>query len=143
MSSNLLAQQKLADRLGNVLRRFEHEGGSVDDLAGRVGETGRDLRRWAEGTKLPGHVLAMLLGELPRHLADELIRPTGLRLTDIVRDDEANALAAASSLAMLAGSITQRHADGQYCHRDRAEISAKARRLIPTLQKLVEDCGDA
>jgi hypothetical protein len=136
MSSNLAAQQKLAERLASVLRRFEHEGGSVESLADRVGETSRDLRRWAEGTKLPGHVLSMLLGELPRHLADELIRPTGLRLIARDGEDGANALLAASRASALSSEITGRHADGHYCHRDRAEVAEHAKRLIADLEPL-------
>ena len=136
MSANFLAQQKLAERLGNVLRRFEHEGGSVDDLAQRVGETARDLRRWAEGTKLPGHVLSALLGELPRHLADELIRPTGLRLVSRDHDGEANALLAAASASDLTAAITRKLSDGRLDHRERAELAQLAAATIADLQPL-------
>lgn len=136
MSSNLRAQQKLAERLGNVIRRFEHEGGDLDDLAASVGETGRDLRRWADGTKLPGHVLSALLGELPRHLADELIRPTGLRLIAREQGEDANALLAASSASAFAGAIAERHADGMFCHQDKALTKEEARRLIAELEAL-------
>lgn len=139
MSSNLRAQQKLAERLATVIRRFEHEGGSIDQLAQAVGETPRDLRRWAEGTKLPGHVFSALLGELPRHLADELIRPTGLRLIAQDHDDRPNALMAAARAAELAGDIAERHADGQFCHRDREHVKREARRLIADLEALAAD----
>lgn len=136
MSPNLRAQQKLAERLGTALRRFEHEGGSVDDLAHKVGETARDLRRWAEGTKLPGHVLSALLGELPRHLADDLIRPTGLRLVAREVDDQANALLAAAKLNDLAGTIARMMADGHLNHRERAELEQLAQATITELQPL-------
>jgi hypothetical protein len=136
MSSNLLAQQKLAERLGTVLRRFEHEGGSIEALAHKVGETARDLRRWAEGTKLPGHVLSALLGELPRHLADELIRPTGLRLIARDSDDDVNALLAAASANDLAGTIARMMADGRLDHRERAELEKLAQATIAELQPL-------
>jgi hypothetical protein len=139
MSGNLRAQQHLAERFASVLRRFEHEGGSIDQLAERVGETPRDLRRWAEGTKCPAHVFAMLLGELPRHLADDLIRPTGLRLVDRDSDGSANALLAASKASALASEITGRHADGNFCHRDRAEVAAHAKRLIADLEPLTRE----
>ena len=49
MSANLAAQQNLAERLDDVLRLLENEGGNVHVLAERVGEEVRDLRRWAEG----------------------------------------------------------------------------------------------
>jgi hypothetical protein len=136
MSANLAAQQFLAERLGNVLRRFEHEGGSVERLADRVGETARDLRRWAEGTKLPGHVLTALLGELPRHLADELIRPTGLRLVTRDQEDAANALMAAACANDLAGTIARMMADGNLDHRERAELAQVAQATIAQLQPL-------
>lgn len=126
----------LAERLANVLRRFEHEGGVIEALARAVGETPRDLRRWADGVTLPGHVFCALLGELPRHLADELIRPTGLRLVARDNDDGANSLLAAASAAALASEIARRHADGAFCHRDRAAVRAEAQRLIAELQPL-------
>lgn len=139
MRPNLASQQSLADRFANVLRRFQLEGGSVETLAQSVGETSRDLRRWAEGTKMPAHVLCALLGELPRHLANAMIKPTGLQL---VEDDEgasANALSAASALSGLAADITGRHADGQYCHRDRAAIGEAAQRIAPIVKTLESD----
>ena len=129
----------LADRLGTVLRRFEHEGGAIEALARKVGETPRDLRRWADGVTLPGHVLCALLGELPRHLADELIRPTGLRLIAQDHDDHANALLAAAGAAHLASQIAERHADGNFCHRDRALVQAEVRRLIADLEALAAE----
>lgn len=136
MSSNLAAQQKLAERLATVLRRFEHEGGSIEQLADRVGETARDLRRWAEGTKLPGHVFSMLLGELPRHLADELLRPTGLRLVARECDEEANALIAAAKASDLAGSVARAMADGKIDHRERAALAHLTQETIAALQPL-------
>lgn len=139
MSPNLLAQQKLAERLATVLRRFDHEGGAIDELAEAVGETPRDLRRWAEGTKLPGHVFSALLAELPRHLADHLIRPTGLRLVAQDHGDGANALLAAARSATFSSSIAERHADGRYCHRDREITKQEARRLIAELEALAAD----
>ena len=136
MSPNLKAQQSFADRFATVLRLFEAEGGSVSDLADRVDEEPRDLRRWADGTKMPAHVLSLLIGELPRHLADRLIQPTGLRL--IARDaaDSANALLAASKASKFACNVTERKADGIWDHRDELETQADARRLIADLQPL-------
>lgn len=126
----------LAERLANVLRRFEHEGGAIEALARAVGETPRDLRRWAEGVTLPGHVFCALLGELPRHLADELIRPTGLRLVAIDHDESANALMVAAKLNELAGTIAEAAADGRIDHRERAAIGQMAQATITELQPL-------
>jgi hypothetical protein len=126
----------LAERLGNVLRRFEHEGGAIEALARAVGETPRDLRRWADGVTLPGHVFCALLGELPRHLADELIRPTGLRLVAIDHDEGANALMIAAKLNDLAGTIAEAAADGRIDHRERAAIGQLAQATITELQPL-------
>jgi hypothetical protein len=126
----------LAERLGNVLRRFEHEGGVIEALARAVGETPRDLRRWADGVTLPGHVLCALLGELPRHLADELIRPSGLRLVAIDHDDSANALMVAVQLNALAATIAEAAADGPIDHRERAAIRQMAQATITELQPL-------
>jgi len=136
MSGNLAAQQHLADRLGNVLRRFEHEGGSIEALAERVGETGRDLRRWAQGTRLPGHVFCALLGELPLHLANLLIRPTGLSLQPLPVDDEASALMAAAESSDFCGMVARSLADGKIDHRERAAMASKAQTLIAALQPL-------
>jgi hypothetical protein len=126
----------LSERLGNVLRRFEHEGGAIEALARAVGETPRDLRRWADGVTLPGHVFCALLGELPRHLADELIRPSGLRLVAIDQDDGANALIAAAAAATFAGTIAEMMADGRLDHRERAEARKIAQTVIAQLQPL-------
>lgn len=126
----------LAERLGNVLRRFEHEGGAIEALARAVGETPRDLRRWADGVTLPGHVFCALLGELPRHLADELIRPTGLRLVARDQDDDVNALLAAAKANDLAGTIARMMADGRLDHRERAELEQLAQATIAELQPL-------
>ncbi len=136
MSGNLKAQQSLAERLANVLRRFEHEGGCLADIAQKCGEEPRDLRRWAEGTKMPAHVLSLLLGELPRHLADRLIQPTGLRLVARDAADSANALIAASKASMFACNVAERKADGVWDHRDELETREDARRLIAGLQPL-------
>jgi predicted transcriptional regulator len=130
------SKHHLAARLANVLRRFEHEGGAIEQLARAVGETPRDLRRWADGVTLPGHVLVALLGELPRHLADALIRPTGLRLVAIDAEGEANALLVAAQLNHLAGTIARAAADGRIDHRERAAIGQLAQATITELQPL-------
>lgn len=136
MRPDTASKHYLAERLANVLRRFEHEGGAIEALARAVGETPRDLRRWADGVTLPGHVLCALLGELPRHLADEMIRPTGLRLVAIDHEDSANALLVAAKLNELAGTIAQAAADGRIDHRERAEIVQMAQATITELQPL-------
>ena len=130
------SKHHLAARLANVLRRFEHEGGAIEVLARAVGETPRDLRRWADGVTLPGHVFAALLGELPRHLADEMIRPTGLRLIARDQDDDVNALLAAAKANDLAGTIARMMADGRLDHRERAELEQLAQATIAELQPL-------
>lgn len=136
MRPDPVSKHFLAERLANVLRRFEHEGGAIEALARAVGETPRDLRRWADGVTLPGHVFCALLGELPRHLADELIRPTGLRLVAIDHDDGANALLVAARLNELAGTIAEAAADGRINHRERAAIGQMAQATITELQPL-------
>jgi len=136
MSANLAAQHNLAARFSTALRRFEHEGGSIDTLAAAVGETPRDLRRWAEGTKLPGHVLSALLGEMPRHLADYIIAPTGLRLVARNQDDDANVLIAAAGASDLVANIARMMADGALDHRERAELEKLAAVTIAQLQPL-------
>ncbi len=136
MRPDVASKHYLAERLANVLRRFEHEGGAIEVLARAVGETPRDLRRWAEGVTLPGHVAIALLGELPRHLADELIRPTGLRLVARDQDDGANALLVAAKLNELAGTIAIASADGRIDHRERAAIGQLAQTTITELQPL-------
>jgi hypothetical protein len=139
MSGNLRAQQSLAERFATVLRLFEAEGGDVTALADRVDEEPRDLRRWADGTKMPAHVLSLLLGELPRHLADRLIQPTGLRLVARDASDSANALMAASKASQFACNVTERKADGVWDHRDEAATQEDARRLIADLQPLAKE----
>jgi len=136
MRPDLASKHYLAERLANVLRRFEHEGGAIEALARAVGETPRDLRRWADGVTLPGHVFCALLGELPRHLADALIRPTGLRLVAIDHDESANALLVAARLNNLAGTIAEAAADGRIDHRERAAIGQLAQATITQLQPL-------
>lgn len=136
MSGNLASQQSLAERFATVLRRFEHEGGNIHELAERLGEEPRDLRRWADGTKMPAHVFSALLAELPRHLADYLIAPTGLRLLARDAADSANALLAAAKASQFSGNVATRKADGIWCHRDEEETRQEARRLIADLQPL-------
>lgn len=136
MSANIAAQQTFAARFATALRRFEHEGGDIQKLAESVGEEVRDLRRWADGTKIPGHVLNALYGELPRHLADYLIQPTGLRLVARDVSDSANALMAAAQASRFSGNVAARKADGIWCHRDEEETRQEARRLIAELQPL-------
>ena len=137
MSSNLAAQQSFAKRLSTVLRRYEHEGhGDKAGLADKVGEEARDLSRWAEGTKMPAHVLTALLGELPRHLADYLIAPCGLRL---VRKDEpgtANALKAAAAASEFSRDVADRAADGDWSHTDEEAARLHAQRVITDLQPI-------
>lgn len=136
MPANIASQQTLAARFATVLRRFEAEGGNIHALADSLGEEARDLRRWADGTKMPGHVLMALLGELPRHLADYLIVPTALRLIARDASDGANALLAAASASQFSSNIATRKADGIWCHRDEEETRQEARRLIAELQPL-------
>lgn len=136
MSGNMAAQQSLARRLHDVLLRFEAEGGDVHQLAARIGEEARDLRRWADGTKMPAHVLNLLYGSLPRHLADYLAKPTGLRFVAIDAADSANALIAAARASQFSGHVAERKADGVWCHRDEEETRQEARRLIADLQPL-------
>jgi sugar phosphate isomerase/epimerase len=136
MSGNIAAQQSLAKRFATALRQFEHEGGSVDELAKAVGEEARDLRRWADGTKMPAHVLSALLGELPRHHADYLIAPTGLRL--IARDEgqSGNALRAAATACDFSRDVATRMADGTWDHRDAEAARKHAQRVISELQPI-------
>lgn len=134
MSANLAAQQNLAQRLSTALRRFEHEGGHLHTLAEKVGEDARDLRRWADGTKLPAHVLVALLGELPRHLADYLIGASGLRLICKDTPPNANALKAAAAACTFSSDVATRMADGEWCHRDDEAAKQHAQRVISELQ---------
>lgn len=130
------SKHHLAERLANVLRRFEHEGGAIEALARAVGETPRDLRRWADGVTLPGHVFCALLGELPLHLANILIRPTGLSLEPLPVDDEESALMAAAESSDFSGMVARSLADGRIDHRERAAMAQKAQTLIARLQPL-------
>ena len=136
MSDNAATQQNLCLRFATVLRRLELEGGSIHKLADALGEDARDLRRWADGTKMPGHITLALLGELPRHLADYLLAPTGLRLVAQGDTGEANAMLAAMACNKLAGSIAERMLDGTFCHQDKAATADDARRTIAELQAL-------
>lgn len=136
MSANIASQQKLAERLGDVVRLYEAEGGNIHDLAERIGEEPRDLRRWADGTKMPAHVLVLLLGTLPRHLADRLIAPSGLRLVTRTTNGHASAMKAAASACGFVNDVTNRFADGEWCHRDEAAARDHAARVIAELQPL-------
>lgn len=127
-------QQSFADTLANVLRRFEREGGDLGNLARRIGQERRDLKRWADGTAMPAHVLIALLHELPRHLADALIAATGLRLVAVDPDASASALAASAATAGFSADVAQRMADGEWCPRDRAATKEHAARVIAQLQ---------
>lgn len=139
MASNNSSQQNLADRLAEVLRKMERDGGveSLHALARKVGEELRDLRRWAKGTTLPGHVLIALLDELPRHHADHLIAGTQLRLVAKDSQPSATALAAAAAAVRFSAEVTERLADGEWCHRDEAIAQEEARETITELQKYV------
>ena len=134
MSANLASQQNLAERFATVLRRFENEGGSIHSLAEKVGEDARDLRRWADGTKFPGHVLIALMGELPRHLADYLIAGSGLRLVCKDAPANVNALKAAAAASSFSSDVASRMSDGEWCHRDDAAAREHAQRVISELQ---------
>lgn len=136
MSGIPAERQNLADRLDNVLRRFEREGGDIHRLASDVGHEARDLRRWAGGTTMPAEVLVALLGELPRHLADLLIGATSLRLVRREDGEKANALRAAASTSAFAADVASRFADGEWCHRDDAATREHAQELITVLQPL-------
>lgn len=136
MSVNLAAQQNLAERFGDVLRLYEAEGGNVHALADRVGEEARDLRRWADGTKMPAHVLVLLLGVLPRHLADRLIAHSGLRLVAREAVEHSNVLRASASASAFASDVATRLADGVWCHRDDAAAREHAARVISDLQSV-------
>lgn len=144
MSANSAAQQNLASRLTNVLRAYEHETDDVGlhKLAAAVKETPRDLRRWAAGTTLPGHVFSQLLGALPEHLADDLIAPTGKRLIDRDIGDAGSALLLASMMSRFSSDIAERHSDGIFCHRDQAAAREEAKRLLPFVERMARDHED-
>ncbi len=138
MAANLAAQQTAAKCFANVLRKYEFEGGNPHELASSVGQELRDLRRWADGTTMPSHVGFQLLAALPRHLADELIGATGLRLVEVECSESVNALMLASRSSAFASDITERHADGVFCHKDKRAAAENARRQIAELQAFVE-----
>lgn len=74
-------RDNLAERLDDVLRRFERRGGDLNKLAHDCGgHTRADFLRWRKGTTIPGEVLVALIDELPTHLANELIGTTQYRL---------------------------------------------------------------
>lgn len=129
-------QHNLAERLATVLRRYEREGGNLSELASAIGQETRDLRRWANGTTIPGHILIALMAELPRHLADYLIGNSGLRLVSKDAPQGANALRAAAAASGLSSDIATRLADGEWCHRDEAAAREHAQRVISELQGL-------
>ncbi|AOR77203.1 hypothetical protein BES08_10915 [Novosphingobium resinovorum] len=133
------SQQNLADRLAEVVRKIERAGGSeaVHDLARKVDEEARDIRRWARGTTLPGHVLVALLDELPRHYADFLIGGTSLRLVERDGAETACAVRAMAATATFAAGVARRLEDGEFCHRDDAESKDEARETITMLQSYV------
>lgn len=134
MSGNSAAQQNLADRLDDALRRYEREGGDLNKLAERVGQERRDLTRWRQGTTLPGHVLIALIDELPRHLADHLIGATRLRLASKDAGSGASAIKAAAATSSFSADVTERMSDGEWCHQDDAAAKEHARRAISHLQ---------
>lgn len=136
MTADHREKQNLAERLATVLRRLESEGGSIHTLSERIGQEPRDLRRWADGAALPGHVLIALLHELPRHLSDYLIAPTGLRLIAKESDGQANALKASAVASEFAANVAVRASDGVWCHQDEAATRLDAARVISSLQPL-------
>ncbi len=137
MVGNTSSQQNLADRLAEVLRKMERDGENLHALARKVGEELRDLRRWARGTTLPGHVLVALLDELPRHHADYLIGATQFRLVAKDASPSATALMAAAATSRFSAEVTERMADGEWCHRDEAAAKEDAREVITNLQNYV------
>ena len=140
MVGNTSSQQNLADRLAEVLRKMERDGENLHALARKarkVGEELRDLRRWARGTTLPGHVLVALLDELPRHHADYLIGATQFRLAAKDASASATALMAAAATSRFSAEVTERMADGEWCHRDEAAAKEEAREVITNLQNYV------
>jgi len=139
MPSDTASQHNLADRLAEVLRKLERDGGveALHVLARKVGEELRDLRRWAKGTTLPGHVLIALLDELPRHHADYLIGATQLRLVNKDMSEELCAMGAAAAASAFTADVVDRLADGVFCHQDKAAAKDLARETITRLQAFV------
>lgn len=45
-------------------------------------------------------------------------------------------------MSRLSSNITERHADGNFCHRDRAATRDEAQRLLPMLQELAREPGE-
>lgn len=136
MASICAAQQDLGDRLSEVIRKLTRDG-QLNALARKVGEDVRDLRRWAKGTTLPGHVLIALLDELPRHHADYLIGNTQLRLVSKDQSETATAFRAAAATSSFVAEVAERMSDGEWCHRDDAAAKEKARETITELQQFV------
>ena len=134
MSGIPAERQHFAERLATVLRRFEREGGDIPALAEKIGHERRDLNRWAQGTAMPADIMLALVAELPRHLADFLIKPTGLRFTACETPAHRNALRAASAASSFSADVSQRMADGEWCHRDEAAAAEHAQRVIADLQ---------
>lgn len=136
MSGIPAERQNLADRLGDVLRKLEREGGDINRLAASVGQERRDLMRWSKGTAMPAEVLIALIDELPRHHADHLIGATALRLVSKEAAEKVNALRAASATSGFSADVASRMADGEWCHMDEAAIRERSAELITILQPL-------
>lgn len=136
MASNPAAQQNLAERLSEVLRKLERDG-ELQSVARKVDEDVRDLRRWARGATLPGHVLIALLDELPRHHADYLIGGTQLRLVSKDAGETISALRAAAATSAFVADVAERMADNEWCHRDDAAAKERGRQTITELQRFV------
>ncbi|MBB4856991.1 hypothetical protein HNO88_000288 [Novosphingobium chloroacetimidivorans] len=136
MTDSNKAQHNLAERLAEVVRKLERAG-ELQEIARRVDQEVRDLRRWASGTTLPGHVLVALLDELPRHHADYLIGNTRLRLTCKDTSETATAFRAAAATSSFVAEVAERMSDGEWCHRDEAVAKEKARETITELQHFV------
>lgn len=136
MASICAAQQDLAERLSEIIRKLARDG-QLNAIARKVGEDVRDLRRWAKGTTMPGHVLLALLDELPRHHADALIGGTQLRLVSRDASETATAFRAAAATSSFVAEVAERMSDGEWCHRDDAVAKEKARVTITELQAFV------
>jgi len=136
MASSSASQHDLAERLSEVVRKLDRDG-QLQAIARKVDEDVRDLRRWAKGTTLPGHVLVALLDELPRHHADHLIGGTQFRLAAREAGTTADAMAAVAAASTFTADVVERFADGEFCHRDAAAAKDRARETITRLQAFV------
>lgn len=135
---SLITHDDVAEVFQDAFRRRVGRGPdkiSLTDLADCLDTNPRTVKSWRDGDTLPQMMgLMRVCAHFGPSFATEILFPAGLGGVERLLVSEADPEGIAANLVEVAHGLLSRLSDGQFCHRDRAEMAPALLELSRTLE---------